>query len=388
MPTPITRRDFLETGGRAAFGLVALSVLGACASAEDDESAPATTSPAAGERRFDGEAISILVFSGITERLYKQFFVSQFEASSGAKVTIDAAWTEGIARLQAAPADSPPFDVVQTDPTQGLPAIKAGLFQQIDVEKLTNAKRFAPTLLDTGIWREGWGLPFHSSAMTLGTNTSLHPAPYQTWAEVLDRPPREGVMMYNLPYMSVFTFAAMKAEKEGKVGQAAEMLRADPNGVMDFAVANRGLVKYFWPSTTDGVNALVNGEVAAGNMHGNGLLSPIRSGKPVSAVIPPGDVAYAQVFFAVPRQVRNLDLSLAAMNHVASEEFQRSLAESGEYAAAIPSIAAAQAARDPVWAKAFPNTEADFANLRYYPYEALAEPVVAQRWDRAVLRKG
>ncbi|MDQ4132596.1 MAG: extracellular solute-binding protein [Actinomycetota bacterium] len=391
MPNHLTRRAFLRRGGHAALGLAALSALGACAEAENGEAGPTTGDPRGAAEpvaRFPGQSITMLVYSGITERLYKDNFVPQFEAATGAKVTIDAAWTEGIARLQASPADNPAFDVVLTDPTQGLPAIQSGLFQQIDTDKIPNAKQFAPQLLDTSVWRDGWGLPFHSSAMTLATNTSARPQPYQSWAELLDSPPPQGVMLYNLPYMSVYTFAAMKAEKEGKVGQAASMLGDDPQGVMDFAVANRGLVKYFWPSTTDGVNALVNGEVAAGNMHGNGLLAPIRAGKPVAGVLPGGDVAYAQVFQAVPRGVRNLDLSIAAINHVASAEFQQALASSGEYSAAIPEIAQAQAAKDPVWAQAFPSREEEFAELRYYPYEALADPQIAARWDREVLRKG
>ncbi len=388
MPEPMSRRRFLETGVRAAVGVAAAAALAGCAEADRDEGAGPDATRAPGRREFEGQSLTLLVYSGLTERLYKQHFVPHFEAATGAKVTIDAAWTEGIARLQAAPAESPPFDAVLTDPTQGLPAIRAGLFQQFDVNRLTNAKEFAPRLLEAEVWREGYGLPFHSSAMTLATNTSMRPEPYRTWGQLLADPPQAGVMLYNLPYMSVYTFAAMKTEQEGKVGQAAEMLRTDPDSVMRFAVANRGVVKYFWTSTTDGVNALVNGEVAAGNMHGNGLLAPVREGKPVAAAIPPGDVAYAQIFFAIPQRIRNLDLSIAAINHVASREFQTALAASGEYSCAIPEVAAAQAAKDPIWGRAFPHTDEDFRNLAYYPYDALSSEAITRVWDREVLRKG
>jgi putative spermidine/putrescine transport system substrate-binding protein len=391
----ISRRELLRRGGLGAAALGAGGLLGACASVEPEADAPADAGSPSAEATptrpgdFDGEPVTLLVYSGLTEELYKEHFVPQFERATGANVTIDAAWTEGIARLQAAPTENPPFDLVLTDPTQGLPAIEAGLFQQLDTGRISNAERFAPSLLDTTVWKDGYGLPFHSSAMTLATNTELHPQPYQTWAELLEQPPAQGVMLYNLPYMSLYTFAAMKAGQEGAAGEAARLLREDLEGVLAYAVEHRDLVTYFWPSTTDGVNALVQGNVAAGNIHGNGLLAPMREGQPVAGVIPPGDIAYVQLFFAVPQNVRNLDLSLAAMNHIASEEFQRALASSGEYAAAIPEVAQEQAAEDTAWAAAFPHTDEQFATLSYYPYDVYAEHAerIAEVWDREVLRE-
>lgn len=391
MGEPISRRRFLERSGRTALGVAAVAALGGCAEADrDDVRGEGAPSPGGTARSqdFKGEALTLLVYSGLTEQLYKRHFVPQFEAATGAKVTIESAWTEGIARLQAAPESNPPFDVVQNDPTQGAPAIKAGLFQQFDVKRITNASRFAPQLLEADVWKQSYALPFHSSAMTLVTNTSLRPQPYRSWLELLTDPPKDGVMLYNLPYMSVYTFAAMKAEQEGRVGTAARMLRDDPDSVLRFAIANRGLAKYFWTSTTDGMNALLRGEAAAGNMHGNGPLTPKREGKPVTGIRPPGDIGYAQLWFAIPQKVRNLDLSIAAINHIASPEFQGALAGSGEYSCAIPELAAAQAAKDPEWAATFPHTAADFAALTYYPYEALANESIARTWDREVLRKG
>ena len=128
--------------------------------------------------------------------------------------------------------------------------------------------------------------------------------------------------------------------------------------------------------------------MAAGNLHGNGTLAPIREGKPIAAVRPKGDIGFAQVWFAIPQKVRNLDLSIAAINHIAGPEFQGALAGSGEYSCAIPELAAAQAAKDPAWAATFPSSPADFAEFTYYPYEALASESIARTWDREVLRKG
>jgi putative spermidine/putrescine transport system substrate-binding protein len=404
MPHRISRRSLLRHGGVA---LGAIPILGACARADDPSTAasepatrpatepgtePATepATPPAGGGDFEGEAVTLLVYSGLTEQLYRDHFVPQFQAATGAVVTIDSAWTEGIARLDAAPSGSPPFDLVLTDPTQGLPAAEQGLFQQFDTARVPNAAaNFHPNLLDTTIYTEGFGIPFHSSAMTLATNTDLEPEPFTTWGELFDRTPERGFMLYNLPYMSLYTFAEVLAEREGLApGSGAALLEDDLEAVLAFAAENGDRVAYYWPSTADGVNALVNGDVAAGNMHGNGLLAPAKDGAPVSGTIPPGTDAYVQLFFSVPTGVRNLDLSLAALDHICSREFQQALAESGEYSCAVPDIAEAYAATDDAWAAAFPASAADFESLRYYPYDVYAANAdrIAEVWDGQVLR--
>lgn len=395
MTRRISRRRLLRHGGIA---LGAMPLLHACA---DIDGGSPTGSPAvarsaqpterpAGGGDFDGESITLLVYSGLTEELYRAAFVPQFEALTGASVTIDSAWTEGIARLDAAPSDNPPFDLVLTDPTQGLPAAEQGLFQQFDTSLVPNAAaNFHPNLLDTTIYREGFGIPFHSSSHTLGYNTDLVPEGFTSWAELLEGTPEAGIMLYNLSYMSLYTFSEMMAGVEGlEPGSGVTLLEEDLDGVLAFAAERGDVVRYFWPSTTDGVNALVNGDVAAGNIHGNGLLAPIREGEPVQGVIPTGTDAYVQLFFAVPQNVRNLELSLAALDHICSREWQQTLAESGEYACAVPDIAAEYGATDELWAAAFPSADEDFEALKYYPYDVLAANAdrINEVWDSEVLR--
>jgi putative spermidine/putrescine transport system substrate-binding protein len=391
MDRRLSRRSLLRHSGTALAAAAAAPLLTACARVDETGEGtvrPATASPADGA--FAGETITLLVYSGLTEELYRRHFVPQFEAQSGARVIIDSAWTEGIARLDAAPDDDPPFDLVLTDPTQGLPAVDQGLFQPFDVGRVPNARaNFHPNLLDTTIYREGFGIPFHSSAHTLGFNTDLVPDGLAAWGELLERTPDRGIMLYNLSYMSLYTFAEMRSDVEGlPAGSGVELMEEDLDAVLAFAVEQRDTVRYFWPSTTDAVNALVGGDVAAGNIHGNGLLAPIRDGAPVRGVIPPGSDAHVQLFFAVPQHVPNLDLALAALDHICSREFQQALAESGEYSCAIPDIAEAYGATDELWADAFPSSEEDFNNLKYYPYDVLTANAdqIAQVWDRQVLR--
>lgn len=56
----------------------------------------------------------------------RKVFVPRFEDLTGAKVIIHSGWWEGIAKLKTAPSNSPPFDLMICDATQGYPAIKKG----------------------------------------------------------------------------------------------------------------------------------------------------------------------------------------------------------------------------------------------------------------------
>lgn len=56
------------------------------------------------------------------------------------------------------------------------------------------------------------------------------------------------------------------------------------------------------------------------------------------------------------------------LNQIANLEFQREYAAAG-FPSPIPEVAAAQASRDPLWARVNPYTESAFEKLQYYPYD-------------------
>lgn len=349
----------------------------------------AAAQPKPPARDFKGQTLTALVYSGINENTWRKHFVPQFEASTGAKVVIDAAWTEGIAKLKTAPAGQAPFDLLMTDPMQGYPSIDEGLFRKVDFKSIPNMQRFHRKILQGRVYEEQWGVPLISSAMTLGWNTEAVGSGLESWQQLLEAPVRGNMMLYSLFYMSLYTFAAMKAAKERAVGKAGEMMMSDIDGVLRFARDNKDAVKYWWPSTADAVNALARKNVIAGNIHGNGLLAPMRDKRPVAGLIPPGDVAYVQLFLVVPKGVRNPALAEAALNHYCSEEFQRALAETGELPSNIPSIAQAYSQKDKVWSVAYPDSPAEFDALQYYPYDAYFKHLnkIRTTWEREIIRK-
>jgi len=369
------RRIFLQQGMGLAAGLALPSL------------AAAQARPAG--RDFAGQTLTALVYSGINENTWRKHFVPPFEAATGAKVVIDAAWTEGIAKLKTAPGNQAPFDILMTDPIQGYPAIDEGLFRKIDLKNVPNLQKFHKRIVSGRVYDEGWGVPFISSAMTLAWNTEAFPNGLESWTQLLESPARGNMMLYSLYYMSLYTFAAMKAAKDRAVGKAGEMLMNDIDGVLRFAKENRDAVKYWWPSTADAVNALARKNVVAGNIHGNGLLAPLRDKKPVNGRIPPGDVAYVQLFLVSPKNVKNPALVEAGLNYFCSEEFQRASAETGELPSNIPAIAQAHGQKDSIWATAYPHTIAEFDQLQYYPYDAYFKHLdkIRTTWEREIIRK-
>jgi len=97
-----------------------------------DEPAAGTAQPERNTTSAPPKPFTMFVYSGLTEKAYRELFVPGFEAQSGAKVTLDPGWWDMAPKLKVAPGDQAAFDLVMTDPTQGFPAIRDGLFTRID----------------------------------------------------------------------------------------------------------------------------------------------------------------------------------------------------------------------------------------------------------------
>jgi spermidine/putrescine-binding protein len=372
MPRRPTRREFLH----AAAGL-AVAAAGGC------------RAPSSKPGPNAGRELRVFVYAGGHERTMREVFVPRFEAATGATVTLHAGWWDGIPKLKAAPPDDPPFDLVISDATQGYPAVKEGLFAQLDLANVPNHKHLTPAALDNWVFRERYGITFPDSVMTLAFNKMRMADAPRRWADLL-RPDLDGKLgLYNHFYMSLYTFACVRADADGKAGTAHDLVRDDLEGVLRFARKHRQRVRLWWPTSTDMILALANGDCAAGNMHSPEYLAALREKPDLGAAVPDADRAFVQVFWAVPAGSRNKDLAERAIDALFSDEVQRELARRGS-ATALPAVAERLAAEDPFWKRLYPHTAEQFRALRYYPYDVYAEhwDQLADAWDRTVLRPG
>jgi hypothetical protein len=240
----------------------------------------------------------------------REVFVPAFEAATGARVSLFPGWWDGIPKLKAAPPDQPPFDLMISDATQGFPAAREGLFAQLSLDNIPNHKTLTPAAIDHWVFKERYGITYPDSVMTLAFHKGRVPDPPRRWADLL-RPDIAGkIGLYNAYYMSLFTFACIRADADGKPGTAHDLLRTDLDGVLRFARENRRRVKLWWPTSTDMILALANGDCAAGNMHSPEYLQALREKSELGAAVPDQDRAFVQVFWAVPcRNASRKDLA-------------------------------------------------------------------------------
>jgi spermidine/putrescine-binding protein len=364
-----SRREFLKTTTAG----VSAAIAGGCGT--NTGSAQAWT-------------LRVFVYAGGHERTMREVFVPAFEKLTGAKVVLDPGWWDALAKLKAAPAGNPPYDLVVTDATQGYPAIKEGLFRQLDLGRIPNHKNLTPTVLDNHVFRERYGITYPNSVMTLAYHKELaKPAP-ETWADLL-RPDLAGrIALYNSFYMSLHTFGCMKVAAEGKPGTAHDLMAKDLDAVLAFAKEHRARVKFWWPTSTDMSLGLRQKDCAAGNMHSPEYLQVLRENPALGAVVPETDRAFVQGFWAVPDGCPCPDLAEQAIDVLFSVELQTEFARRGS-ATAVLEAARTVANEDPFWKDIYPHTEEQFRSLRYYPYDAYFahwDDIVAV-WDRDVLRK-
>ncbi len=367
------RRSFLRAAGAAAVG-------GLFAGCSKPTGAVGTD--------FRGRTLTVFVYSGL-DKLFQEHFVGPFEAKTGAQVVLDAGWWDSIGKLKASPKGQPAYDLVLTDATQGYPAIKSGMFRQIDFDKVPNHTALAPVALDNWVAKERYGVTFHESAMTCVWDRRQVKAEPTGWGELLRDDFRGKLALYDSFYMSLYTFACMKVASEGRPGTASRAIADDIGGMLDFAKRERDRVRVWWPTCTKMVQDLLQGTFAAGNAHSVSVLRTVKD-KPdvVGFTTPDADRAFVQLMWVIPADTPNADLAEVAINELLSKDVQAAVARRGagtSHADAAKEVAAA----DPDWAKTYPHTDEQFRALQYYPYESYFKDWerIKKTWEQEVLRK-
>lgn len=378
----ISRRRFLGWAGAAGAGL-GLTLHG-CRSS--NQTTAVENEP--GNQEFAGQNLRVFIYSGAWEKVFRESFVPKFQAKTGATVIPDPGWWDSIPKLKASPPGEPAFDLVLTDATQGYPAIKEGLFQKIDMARLTNIKLLSPSVLDNWVYKDGYGITFPESVMTLAYNKELLDFTPTSWGDLLKDEVNGKLGLYNSFYMSLYTFACMKVAQEGKPGTAAAEVENNLSGIIEFAKANRDQAKYWWPTSTDMALNLSQKNCAIGNMHSPDMLIAMRQKPELAAVVPDADRAFVLMMWVIPSGTKRKELAEAAIDFLIGEEMQTAFAENGSMTSILP-VAQKVAQQDAFWKQIYPSTEAQLKSVNYYPYDAYFKDWdgIVSAWDKEILRK-
>lgn len=371
----LTRRHFLK--GAAAGAVASTAAL-----------------PVAGRAQakpYAGQTITVFTYAGAYESTLRKHFVAPFEQKTGARIVLDPGWWDMLPKLKASPPGQPVFDLVMTDPTQGLPSIKEGLFQKISMDNVPNARLIPARMQQDWYQSNAWGVNFAGSLMAMGYNTEALSKVPERWHDVLWPELKGKLSFYDAPYQSLYAFAMIKAGKEGRVGKGYEELKQDLDGVLKFAADNRDMVRVWWTSTGDFMAKLLQKEIVGGVVHNTGPVAAEAEGKPVRTVLPSEGTAVVQVFWSIPKGTQVKRLAEEFINDFYAHDFQVKWGTVGKIA--VPNLKAAEQAgrEDKLYAKFLPTSQAGWDAIRYYPYDIYFEgnnwAKINDVWDREVLRK-
>ncbi len=372
-----SRRDFIKKSTAASAGAIAASQLGMWGA--DVQAA----------QMFKGEKLRVFTYAGAWGDQFTKNFAPLFKQITGADLIVELGWWDSIPKLKASPPGNPAFDLIMTDATQGYPAIREGLFQKLNMDNIPNAKLFAPSVMSNWVVNEKWGITWPDAAQTGVFNTELVKSGPTGWSQLLDSKYDNKLGMYNSFYFSLYTFACMMVDQEGKAGTARDICNSDIEKVLNFAKSQSKRVNYWWPSSSDMALNLVQKNVSIGNIHSVDAFSPVREGEPIGVFVPETDRASFQALWLASKDTKKMPLAEKAIDIFCSAQFQEIYASDGGFPTAISSVASKVAAKDKLWAQINPYKPEHFKHVGYYPYDAYFSnwDHIVEVWDKEVLRK-
>jgi putative spermidine/putrescine transport system substrate-binding protein len=378
----VSRRKFLSLAGSAGLGLGTGLALHGCSNSLE-------ASETSGKRPYEGETLRVFIWAGDYEKAFRDYIAPKFKEQTGATMILDPGWWDSVPKLKVSPPGQPAFDLVVMEATQGFPAVKEGLYQKLDLSRIPNHKNLVPSALDTWVYKEGYGISFPDTVMTIAYNKKLVNFTPTSWADLFRDELKGKVSLYNSFYMSLYTFACIKVALDGKPGTAVAEVSNNLQGVLDFAKEHRDYIKYWWTTNNDFKLNLSQENCAIGNTFSNDTFTSLSSYSDLTTTVPIPDRASVLSFWGIPAGTRKKELAEEALNFLFSEEVQTAYCQINGAMTSVLPVAQKLAAKNPVWKSFYPHTEEQFETLSYYPYEAYFKDwdEIVQIWDRQILRQ-
>lgn len=136
----ITRRGFLAAGG--AGGVAALagctgggSTPGGTTTGEVESSAP-----------FRNKTLRVSTWSGTNATVFQEEIKPAYEERTGGTLEVVPGWSQILAKIRSAPADSPPYDLTVTGQRQHYIGVQSDLWEPVDYDNLENGDVIKPAL--------------------------------------------------------------------------------------------------------------------------------------------------------------------------------------------------------------------------------------------------
>ncbi|MEZ3117634.1 PotD/PotF family extracellular solute-binding protein [Halobaculum sp. MBLA0147] len=142
-----TRRAVLGATGAGIAGLS--GCLGGSSGGGDDGGAGGgtTTGTVDSAQPFRNKTLRFSTWSGTNATVFEEEIKPAYEEKTGGTLEIVPGWSEILAKIRAAPADSPPYDLTVTGDRAHYIGLQSDLWEQIDFDQLDNAGVIKQNLL-------------------------------------------------------------------------------------------------------------------------------------------------------------------------------------------------------------------------------------------------
>jgi spermidine/putrescine transport system substrate-binding protein len=161
----ISRRKFLSNTSAAA----ALAAISAVAAPRIINRAFAGTAKDA----FKGEPMTLVVWAGNYQMVWDEYIVKPFNDLYGTKVSVLGGWDQHVNQILAAPADNPPFDLIEVDEYTTIGCVENKLLLPTDRERIAGMKDVMPYFLESRAKDAlPYGVPFGGGSNMMLINRS------------------------------------------------------------------------------------------------------------------------------------------------------------------------------------------------------------------------
>ncbi|MEZ3143761.1 PotD/PotF family extracellular solute-binding protein [Halobaculum sp. MBLA0143] len=137
-----TRRALLATGAGTVAGLSGCLGGGGTSGSEGT-----TTGTVESSAPFRNKTLRFSTWSGTNATVFREEIKPKYEEKTGGTLEIVPGWSEILAKIRSAPADSPPYDLTVTGDRQHYVGLQSDLWAQIDFDQLDNAGAIKDNLL-------------------------------------------------------------------------------------------------------------------------------------------------------------------------------------------------------------------------------------------------
>lgn len=324
-----------------------------------------------------GNEITVTVFAGPWEDLFKKSFVEPFEHDTGAKVNlVPGANAEWLTKLRASGGKNPPFDLVVFTPDAARPAAATKLIQPLQTGKLPHWGELDPVQVQEDYLSGAqYGVP-----LTIGSTGLLYRSDKITkapadWQDIFNKQYCGHVALPPLTYNpGLEFFSALVRSEGGKLSDPAAVDRAFTQ-----LKKLKGCVSSYPANATAVQTAIQNGDAWVVPYWDGRAFAMAQAGSEVGFTYPKSGAVGALSSYFLATGSKKTDLAYRFLNYLTDPAHQKPFAEGNWYAGSNDKISYSKAFDEKI--KHGPDVYKAFNWVDY----AVATPKLnewQQRWNQ------